>query len=324
MPRALLLDLGNVLVRFDHTFTLRRLEAATGVPASELEPHVFGPLERDFDLGRIGTEPFFRAVEAATGLPRLADETWEAAWRDIFAPDEAALALLTRLASGVTPVLVSNTNALHWEGVLNVVPDLPRLFPLRALSFELGCAKPDPAHFAAALALARAAPDETVFGDDRAENVEAARRLGIDAFAVRNAASLAEDLARRGLLASSPSPGALPLEDEPLFRAGLVEFRAARFFEAHEEWEALWMRSEGKVKLFLQALIQLAAACVHLTRGSAGPGVRLLTLADEKLARFGDRYAGVSVDLLRRGIVQAQMRIARGEAPGEAAKAPHL
>jgi predicted metal-dependent hydrolase len=114
------------------------------------------------------------------------------------------------------------------------------------------------------------------------------------------------------------------MKDEPLFRAGLDEFQKARFFEAHEEWEALWMTSDGDEKLFLQALIQLAAACVHLTRANAAPGVRLLTLADEKLARFGDRYAGVSVDLLRRGIAHAQMRIAKGEAPGEAAKALHL
>jgi uncharacterized protein len=114
------------------------------------------------------------------------------------------------------------------------------------------------------------------------------------------------------------------VQDDPLFRAGLEEFRAARFFEAHEEWEALWRRSDGDKKLFLQALIQLAAACLHLTRADAAPGVRLLTLADEKLARFGDRYAGVSVDLLRGGIAQAQMRIAHGEAPGEAAKALHL
>ncbi len=202
MPRALLLDLGNVLVRFEHARTLERLEAATGVPAAALKRHVFGPSERDFDLGRIDAETFFRAVESAAGLPRLPDPTWVAAWRDIFSRDEAALALLTRLARGVTPVLVSNTNALHWEGVLNVAPELPRLLPLRALSFQVGAAKPDPAHFAAALALAGAAPDQAVFADDRAEIVEAARGLGIDAFVVTTAGDLRDGLLSRDLLDS--------------------------------------------------------------------------------------------------------------------------
>jgi HAD superfamily hydrolase (TIGR01509 family) len=71
---------------------------------------------------------------------------------------------------------------------------------LRALSFEVGAAKPDPAHFAAALAFAGAAPHESVFADDRRENVDAARRLGIDAFVVRNSRMLEEELTRRGLL----------------------------------------------------------------------------------------------------------------------------
>lgn len=200
MPRVLLLDLGNVLVRFDHGLTLARLEAATGVPAARLRPHVFGPLEREFDLGRMDAPAFFRAVEGAAGLPLLPDSVWVAAWRDIFSRDERALALLSRLATDVTPVLVSNTNTLHWDGVLAVAPEVPRLLPLRALSFEVGAGKPDPAHFRAALALAGAEPREAVFADDRSEMVSAARELGIDAFEVQSSTSLEADLLRRGLL----------------------------------------------------------------------------------------------------------------------------
>jgi putative hydrolase of the HAD superfamily len=198
--RALLLDLGNVLVRFDHGTTLARLEAATGVSAATLRPHVFGPLERDLDLGRIHADAFFRAVEKDAGLPRLDDTIWIPAWRDIFFRDERALALLPRLTPDVTAVLVSNTNALHWEGVLSVAPEIGRLLPLRALSFEIGASKPDPAHFEKALALADASPVDAVFADDRAEMVDAARALGMDAFVVSSAAGLEADLGRRGLL----------------------------------------------------------------------------------------------------------------------------
>ncbi|HTS03064.1 MAG TPA: HAD-IA family hydrolase [Thermoanaerobaculia bacterium] len=201
MIRALLLDLGNVLVGFDHSLTLARLEEATGKPAASLRPHVYGPAVRAFELGRLDTDAFFRAAEAAAGLPRVPDAVWIPAWRDIFTRDEAALALLPRLAAGVDPILVSNTNALHWEGVLRVAPELARFFPRRALSFEVGAAKPDPAHFVAALALAGAAPHESVFADDRTENVDAARAMGIDAFRVTGAKDLAGALRARDLLA---------------------------------------------------------------------------------------------------------------------------
>jgi uncharacterized protein len=84
----------------------------------------------------------------------------------------------------------------------------------------------------------------------------------------------------------------------PLYAKGLEEFRAGRFFEAHEEWELLWKESVGDDKLFLQGLIQLAAGCVHVGRGNPAPGKRLFVLAREKLVRFGDRWADLPLGLL--------------------------
>lgn len=111
---------------------------------------------------------------------------------------------------------------------------------------------------------------------------------------------------------------------DPLFARGLEEFRAGRFFEAHEEWERLWMQAEGDARLFLQALIQVAAACVHLTRGNAGPGIRLLSLAAGKLERFGDEYSGIHTDSLRKGLRQAAERAGCGDPPGSVAGAIRL
>ena len=287
--------------------TLRQIHTATGVPSGALRPHLFGPLEHEFDLGRMTTTAFFRAAECAAGIPRLGDDIWIPAWRDIFTPAPAALSALGRLEPDVVPVLVSNTNALHWEGVLRVAPELPRLVPLRALSFEVGAAKPDPAHFHAALARAGARSEDALYADDRPELVEAARALGIDGFVVTDPNLLASELRDRGFLAPSSVPlHSLPARfggaASPLFVQGLVEFRAGRFFEAHEGWELLWKNSKGDDKLFLQGLIQLAAACVHIGRGNATPGRHLLALAKIKLDRFGDDEVGVDVRFLRKGI----------------------
>lgn len=287
--------------------TLRRIHTATGVPAGALRPHLFGPLEGEFDLGRMTATAFFRAAERAAGIPRLRDDVWIPAWRDIFTPVPAALSALGRLEPDVVPVLVSNTNALHWEGVLRVAPELPRLVPLRALSFEVGAAKPDPAHFFAALARAGARPEDALYADDRSELVEAARTLGIDGFVVTDPDLLPSELRDRGFLTpSSAPPQSLPARfggaASPLFLQGLVEFRAGRFFEAHEDWELLWKNGKGDDKLFLQGLIQLAAACVHIGRGNAAPGRRLLALAKEKLGQFGDDEGGINLRFLRKKI----------------------
>jgi hypothetical protein len=220
-------------------------------------------------------------------------------------PVPSALAALGRLARDVTPVLVSNTNPLHWEGVLSVLPELPRLVPLRALSFEVGAAKPDAAHFEAALALAGARAREASYADDRPELVAAARNLGIDAFVVPDPDDLAGELQRRGLLSRETAVKKFAGADSPLFAKGLEEFRAGRFFEAHEAWELLWKESAGDDRAFLQGLVQLAAARVHLGRGNPVPAKRLLALAKGKLDRFGDEEGGMNLGLLRKEIEAA-------------------
>lgn len=199
MTRALLVDLGKVLVDYDHQVTCDRLAEATGVPAGRLRPVLFGPLEADFDRGRLAPDGFFRACEKSAGLPRLPDDVWTAAWRDIFVPIPEAIDALARVRPGVRRVLVSNTNELHWEGVLRVF-DPADLVDALVLSFRVGAVKPEDAFWDAALAAAGCEAGECLYADDRPELVAAASARGIAGFVVDGRSSLADGLAARGLL----------------------------------------------------------------------------------------------------------------------------
>ena len=100
---------------------------------------------------------------------------------------------------------------------------------------------------------------------------------------------------------------------------GVELFNSGEFWEAHEAWERLWLAAKGEEKVFLQGLIQLAAAYVHVRRGTYAGGVRLFDAALRKLDRFPDGHGGID----RASAVSAarvhRERIARGEAvhPGE-------
>lgn len=200
MTRALLVDLGKVLVGFDHGITCRRIGEATGVPAESLRPVLFGELEAAFDCGELGSGDFFRACEERAALPRLPDATWVAAWRDIFHPLPEALEALDAVPRDVRRVLVSNTNALHWEGVLRLL-DPSSLVDELVLSFRIGATKPSPAFWSAALAAAGCAPGECLYADDRPDLVASAAAFGIPGFVVEGPRSFAEGLAARGLSA---------------------------------------------------------------------------------------------------------------------------
>jgi len=205
VTRALLVDLGKVLVGFDHGITCTRLAEAAGVPADRLRPVLFGTLEASFDRGQLGPGAFFRACEAEAGIGRLPDDVWERAWRDIFHPLPEAVDALRRVRPGVRKVLVSNTNALHWEGVLGVFSP-EGLVDATVLSFRIGAVKPEDAFWRAALDAAGCAPRECLYADDRPELVRAAASAGIPGFVVDSPDALAAGLAVRGLLATPTVP----------------------------------------------------------------------------------------------------------------------
>ncbi|MGH9422562.1 MAG: DUF309 domain-containing protein [Thermoanaerobaculia bacterium] len=77
------------------------------------------------------------------------------------------------------------------------------------------------------------------------------------------------------------------------FRAGIDHFNAAEFWDAHESWETIWLEAESDVHVFLQGLIQLAAAYHHVKRGTFPGGLRLFDAALQKLEGFPKRWCGI-------------------------------
>lgn len=78
--------------------------------------------------------------------------------------------------------------------------NLTRNFTAFCSSCYLGVRKPDAAIYRRAMGIAQRAPDESVFIDDRPENVEGARRAGMRAIHFQNPQQLRAELARQGVV----------------------------------------------------------------------------------------------------------------------------
>jgi putative hydrolase of the HAD superfamily len=98
-------------------------------------------------------------------------------------------------AAGVPTAILSNMARDTWE---LLGPQFDGVGCL-TLSFEIGAAKPEPAIYLRCLESLGVEPGEALFVDDRRENVEAARVLGIDAVLFEGEDPLAAELERRGL-----------------------------------------------------------------------------------------------------------------------------
>jgi predicted metal-dependent hydrolase len=83
---------------------------------------------------------------------------------------------------------------------------------------------------------------------------------------------------------------------------GMRCYRSEEFFQAHEHWEYVWLRSPEPEKTFLQALIQVTAAFHHLQRNNPIGTASLLRGARRRLESFPADFAGIAVAPLRNEI----------------------
>jgi putative hydrolase of the HAD superfamily len=199
LPKAILFDLGRVLVPFEFNRAYREMEALTGLPAAGIRERLAATnLFREFETGNMEPEAFASAVmqvlEFQCDMPEFAR-----IWNSIFLPEtlipEAAIRNL-RLRYRL--ILVSNTNRLHFE-MLEKNYSIFQYFSGYILSYQVRAMKPDPAFYAAALQMAGCLPEECVFIDDLPENVAGARHAGFDGIVFQSFPQLAEEFACRGI-----------------------------------------------------------------------------------------------------------------------------
>src|SRR5215469_14288811 len=105
---------------------------------------------------------------------------------------------------------------------------------------------------------------------------------------------------------------------------GVDLFNDAFWWEAHEAWEGLWSHAEGTQRLFLQGLIQLAAALLKHRLQSARGCIRLAGGARDKLVAVcqleplapGERFMGMDVPALLHAIDAAFAPVLQTERVG--------
>ena len=96
--------------------------------------------------------------------------------------------------------------------------------------------------------------------------------------------------------------------------AGLACYRSQEYFQAHEHWETVWLRSVKPEKIFLQALIHVTAAFHHLRQGNASGASSQLGRALNKLGPYPAEYGGVQVEAVRQSLAAWIESRAAGEA----------
>lgn len=199
MIKTIIFDLGKVIIPFDFKRGYDRMAPLCGYAAADIPARIGTcDLVSRFESGQVEPEDFVKELSTLLELKVDYREFCEI-WSSIFLPDTLIPeTLLERLKSRHRLVLLSNTNAIHWEMVSDRYP-LLRHFDERILSYRVGALKPDPKIYRAAIEAAQCAPEECFFTDDIAAYVEGARQQGIDAVQFQNQAQIENELRQRGI-----------------------------------------------------------------------------------------------------------------------------
>jgi len=202
--KAILLDLGNVIVGVDETILGREYASRSKIKnASEEEIYDYcrdSYNAKKFMEGRLTASNFYTKTRRLIKLDIKYDEfyrIWNSIFRSIPEMEEAIRALKKRHPE-IKLVLISNTNEEHYEFIKKEYEVL-RLLDGYVVSHECGKIKPHPNIFKEALRLAGTLPRDTFYTDDRQDLIEAARVMGIRAFQFVGAGDFRRQLARCGV-----------------------------------------------------------------------------------------------------------------------------
>jgi putative hydrolase of the HAD superfamily len=126
-------------------------------------------------------------------------ENFRRLWADIFLPEPLiSESFLAALKKNYRLILLSNTNEIHYEFIMQKYPIL-RHIEEHVLSFQVGSMKPEGQIYQFAIEKAGVPAEEIFFTDDRIENVEAAKLAGLQAVQFRSEEHLKREMIKLGI-----------------------------------------------------------------------------------------------------------------------------
>jgi HAD superfamily hydrolase (TIGR01509 family) len=195
---VILIDIGNVLVDFD----IRRLLAEAAERSGKTQQEALmlllktGVFEK-YEKGLISTPQFFEEIKQGLGFLGPF-EHFRDSWNAIFKENADGAAAFHALKKTQHVLLASNTNEMHFEHLERQFPFLKEAHG-SVLSHKIHARKPELDFYRKALARAAVPAAEALLIDDLLENVEGARKAGMQAVQFKDLASLREALAAHGV-----------------------------------------------------------------------------------------------------------------------------
>lgn len=188
--KNLLFDLGGVICDIDIDRAIHSFESL-GIKNMEslLNRYRQHGIFHDFESGVVDVNEFCSHLRELSGKPYISDNQILNAWNSIIIEfPQPRLRRLKELKGRYNMYLLSNTNPCHFQYFPSQMGffRMEDLFNALFLSFQMGVCKPEKQIYDMVIAQAQIVPEETLFLDDSAANIEAAKLLGFQTYLVKS------------------------------------------------------------------------------------------------------------------------------------------
>lgn len=197
--RAIIFDIGRVLIRIDLGRAMKGMASGLSLSAEELWSAIENdPRWKDWQEGRISARDWHLHMQRRFG-GSVTFEEFTANWNLVLDPEPIhGQEFFEKLSKKYRLALLSNTDPIH-VAHMEKQYDFFSYFPARIYSCSVGATKPSPIIFREALRACRARAEEAVYVDDIAEYVTAAQQLGMAGIQFKSPEQLVASLQELGL-----------------------------------------------------------------------------------------------------------------------------
>lgn len=195
MIKAVIFDMGGVILRTMDRSTRTTLAAHFGLSCDDLEIFVFGnDTAAKATLGAIPEEAHWQAVGAHFGLDDKQMIDFQMKFWDGDAIDQELRRFIDSLRPKHHTALLSNAFGNARTMLNTSFPGTLEVFDTIIFSAEVGLAKPDPRIYHLVLDKVQVEPSEAIFVDDVRANIDAANSVGIHGIRFQNAQQAMKDV----------------------------------------------------------------------------------------------------------------------------------
>ena len=199
MIEVIVFDLGGVIVNVNFNSTLGMLFDNSGKLNAALPNYSsISNLMQEYETGMLSTPDFYERLVDHLGVDFSFDDFITSSNEAIEPGDDGIESIVRSLGEEYQLAILSNTNPIHF-GHIKKKYAMIGLFEHILLSYEIGVMKPAALAYEKLIAATSKSPLKHLFIDDRIENINAAKELGIDGIHYRSIENLRRELEKRNI-----------------------------------------------------------------------------------------------------------------------------